>query len=77
MERILATLVSFTISYSQLGKFENALAQKNYSIADKQFTDIVTLSVFVDEDNIDSFLAWMTEVSNGQVHCTLGEKKIL
>ncbi|MBC1521846.1 YigZ family protein [Listeria aquatica] len=75
VERILATLVSFTVSYSQLGKFENALAQKNYSIADKQFTDVVTLSVFVDEDDIDPFLAWMTEVSNGQIHCTLGEKK--
>ncbi|RDW99532.1 YigZ family protein [Listeria kieliensis] len=75
VERKLATLISFTISYSQLGKFENVLGQKGYSIADKVFTDVVTLSVFVDQDDIEAFLMWMTEVSNGQVHCTLGEKK--
>lgn len=75
VERKLATLVSFTISYSQLGKFENVLGQKGYDIADKIFTDVVTLSVFVDQDDIEAFLTWMTEVSNGQIHCTLGEKK--
>ncbi|WP_167628807.1 YigZ family protein [Listeria valentina] len=75
VEHKLATLVSFMISYSQLGKFENALGQKGYDIANKAFTDVVTLSVFVDQDDIEAFLTWMTEVSNGQVHCTLGEKK--
>ncbi|EUJ27932.1 hypothetical protein MFLO_12898 [Listeria floridensis FSL S10-1187] len=75
VERKLATLISFTISYSQLGKFENLLSQKGYEIAEKEFTDEVTLSVFVDQADIENFTLWMTEVSNGQVTCQLGEKK--
>ncbi|WP_088809727.1 MULTISPECIES: YigZ family protein [Listeria] len=75
VERKLATIVHFTIEYSQLGKFENLLEQRNYQLMDKQFTEMVTLSVFVDQDDLSSFKAWLTEISSGQVSCTEGEQK--
>ncbi len=75
VERKLATIVHFTIQYSQLGKFENLLEQKNYQVVDKKFTEMVTLSVFVDQDSLPSFKAWITEISSGQVSCVEGEQK--
>lgn len=75
VNRKLATIVHFSIEYSKLGKFENFLDQQHYQIMEKQFTELVTLYVFVDYHDLDSFKSKITELSNGQVSCTEGEQK--
>lgn len=75
VERTLATLVDCTISYSQLGKVENLLTQENYQIYEKNFTENVVLTVFVDQNDLDTFEAWLIEMTNGQVALKRGQQK--
>ncbi|WP_239255186.1 YigZ family protein [Listeria ilorinensis] len=72
VERILATIISVPVPYNQLDKLENLLTQKNYQIADRTFTDLVTLDIFVDQDDVDNFTQMITEFSSGQIHCQKG-----
>lgn len=75
VERTLATLVNCTISYPQLGKVENLLTQENYQIYEKNFTENVVLTVFVDQNDLDTFEAWLIEMTNGQVVLKRGQQK--
>ncbi|WP_099222598.1 YigZ family protein [Listeria costaricensis] len=72
VERTLATIISVPVPYNQLDKLENLLLQKDYQIAHKTYTDLVTLDIFVDQDDIDPFTKLMTEFSSGKIHCQKG-----
>lgn len=75
VERKLATLVKCTIAYPLLGKVENSLNQNGYQIYEKNFSDKVILTVFVDQKHLDTFENWFIEITNGQVELQRGLKK--
>ncbi|MBC1372200.1 YigZ family protein [Listeria booriae] len=67
VERSLAIIISCTLDYSAHAKFENALVQQNYQIANTTFTDKVTIDVYVDSPDVSSFQEWAVDLTNGQI----------
>lgn len=61
------------LEYSNWGKMENFITIEHLAIKDTQFTDQVVVTCMVDENQIDSFEAQVTDLLNGQVSFTLGE----
>ncbi|MBA5844580.1 DUF1949 domain-containing protein, partial [Escherichia coli] len=57
------------------GKIENALELKAYQIDKKEFTEKVVLHIFVDNDELQDFFNWITEISNGQLEYKEGPQK--
>ncbi|EAW7099615.1 YigZ family protein [Listeria monocytogenes] len=71
----LATIVECSFAYPLLGKVENALELKAYQIDKKEFTEKVVLHIFVDNDELQDFSNWITEISNGQLEYKEGPQK--
>ncbi|MBC2023825.1 YigZ family protein [Listeria booriae] len=67
VERSLAIIISCTLDYSAHAKFENALEQQNYQIANTTFTDKVTIDVYVDSPDVSNFQEWAVNITNGQI----------
>ncbi|MBC1511436.1 YigZ family protein [Listeria booriae] len=67
VERSLAIIISCTLDYSAHAKFENALGQQNYQIANTTFTDKVTIDVYVDSPDVSNFQEWAVNIMNGQI----------
>lgn len=67
VERSLATIISCTLDYSAHAKFEHALEQHDYQIANMTFTDKVTIDVYVDRPNVFNFHEWAVNLTNGQI----------
>ncbi|MDF2723809.1 MAG: Xaa-Pro dipeptidase [Paenibacillus sp.] len=65
--------VSVTIDYTWHGKVENALHGKGTVMGETSFTDKVTLSCWPRESEKESFIAWMTDLTQGQAHIVQGE----
>jgi len=64
VERILHTIIDITIDYTLLGKLENELNSRNYRIKDIDYFDKVTLHVLIEVGKEDSFINWMTNLTN-------------
>lgn len=71
--RKLTRLISTRVEYTWLGKVENALRSSIYQIKDIQYLEKVNLLVYVEEDQKEDYINWMTELTNGQGHITEGE----
>lgn len=61
------------LEYSNWGKMENFITNEHLAVKDTQFTDQVVVTCMVDENQIDSFEAQVTDLLNGQVSFSLGE----
>lgn len=72
VERKLHTQVTVLASYSASGKLENLLHESNYSIQDVLYSDVVSFICLVDQEQITTFQAEITEWLNGQVTFTIG-----
>ncbi len=59
-------IIGVTIDYTWLGKVENEVRQSTYTIKDIDYTDDVTMYIYVPLDKKESFTEWMTELTNGQ-----------
>nr|WP_295973897.1 YigZ family protein [uncultured Bacillus sp.] len=71
--RKLMKVVSTKIDYTWLGKIENELRSSVYTIKDIHYLDNVVIDTFVEEGDIDTFIDWMVELTNGQAVITEGE----
>ncbi|KIL49898.1 YigZ family protein [Jeotgalibacillus soli] len=81
VERRLNRIMKTTIDYTWLGKIENELRSSVYPIKEIHYLDSVTIESFVEEDQIEAFSSWMTEMTNGQAVIETGtalyqEKKV-
>lgn len=54
------------VDYTLLGKIENELRQSDYILNDIVYVEHVECSVFVQVDQTDRFIEWMTNITNGQ-----------
>lgn len=61
------------IDYTWHGKVENELRGKGTMLGDTQFTDKVTIRCWPREAEAESFVKWMTDLTQGQAHIAVGE----
>jgi uncharacterized YigZ family protein len=77
VERRLARVMHVTIDYTWLGKVENELRSSDYTIKDIHYLENVELEIFVDETEKQTFIDWMTELTNGRAEIREGETEYL
>lgn len=66
VERKCHHLVKIAIDYVWLGKLENELRNSSYLLKEIQYTDNVQIFVFVPKKDVDTFIEWVIELTNGQ-----------
>lgn len=59
-------IIGVTIDYTWLGKIENEVRQSTYTIKEIDYTNDVTMYIYVPLEKKESFTEWMTEMTNGQ-----------
>ncbi|MEK4853950.1 YigZ family protein [Paenibacillus sp. FSL H7-0756] len=72
--RVLRREVFVEIEYTWLGKVENALRSRNIQTGETLFTDKVTLLCLPRNDEGDAFIAWITDLTEGQSLVTEGRR---
>jgi uncharacterized YigZ family protein len=61
------------VEYPWLGKLENELRNRETRMGETQFTDKVTLTCLPEVSESDSFIAWITDLTQGQAVITKGD----
>ncbi|MGX6978306.1 YigZ family protein [Vagococcus elongatus] len=64
-----------TVDYASHNVLEHFLRQENFSIAETNFTDKVTVTLMIDEKMVAEFEKQLTNLLSGQLQVELGEKK--
>lgn len=77
VERTLMRIVHTKIDYTWLGKLENELRISIYTIKDIHYLDAVEIETYVKDDETDTYMTWITELTNGQAECKIGEQLYL
>ncbi|OIJ22355.1 YigZ family protein [Anaerobacillus alkalidiazotrophicus] len=77
VERKLMRIFHTTVDYTWLGKLENELRSSRYLIKEIHYLDQVEVETYVASDETDSFIAWMTDLTNGQANIEEGELEYL
>lgn len=65
--------VKLTIDYALHGKLENFLTTSEFSLANTEFTDTVTVTCMIDEQLVETFTTEITNLLSGQVVINLGD----
>ena len=73
VERKLMRVMSTTIDYTWLGKIENELRSSVYAIKEIHYLDNVQIETYVKESEVQHFVDWMVELTNGQGEISQGE----
>ncbi len=73
VERKLMRIMHTKIDYTLLGKVENELHQSPYVIKTINYLDTVEFEVYVEENDRDSFIEWMINLTNGKSESSQGE----
>jgi uncharacterized YigZ family protein len=66
VERRLVQTIHVRIDYTWLGKVEKELRASKFIIKEIHYLDIVEIETFVDMDNVNHFIEWIVELTNGQ-----------
>jgi len=66
VERKLHSMMKVTIDYTWLGKVENAVRQSTYPLNEVAYDNGVNLFIHVPVTEMETFISWMTELTNGQ-----------
>ncbi|MFB3161117.1 YigZ family protein [Neobacillus sp. 179-J 1A1 HS] len=77
VERRLVQVIHVKIDYTWLGKVEKELRESEYIIKEIHYLDIVEVEVYVIEDQVNVFVDWLTELTNGQADLKKGETDYL
>lgn len=72
--RVLRREVFVEIDYTWLGKVENELRGRGIQTGETLFTDKVTLLCLPRNDEGDAFIAWITDLTQGQALVTEGRR---
>jgi uncharacterized YigZ family protein len=75
MDMILHQEVIVEVDYTWLGKLENELRNRQVQMAETEFTDKVRLHCLPLAGESDTFVDWMTDLTQGQGMITKGEVK--
>lgn len=74
VERRLHHVMKVSIDYTWLGKVENEIRNSSYALAEIQYAENVDIIVNVLKDNEQSFIDWITELTNGQAEVSCIDK---
>lgn len=66
VERKLHHVMKVSIDYTWLGKVENEVRNSHYTLAEIQYGEGVDVVVEVLKDEEETFINWITELTNGQ-----------
>lgn len=66
VERKLMRVMHTKIDYTWLGKVENELRSSTYILKDIHYLNDVEVETYVEEEEKDSFVTWITELTNGK-----------
>ncbi|HSH25547.1 MAG TPA: YigZ family protein [Massilibacterium sp.] len=77
VRRDLMRVISITIEYTLLGKIENELRQTAYIIKEIEYLDQVTIHVYVPIEKEETFIDWITDLTNGQGQINKGNVEYL
>lgn len=72
--RVLHREIFVELDYTWLGKVENELRNRGVRTGETGFADKVTLRCLPLEGESDAFVAWMTDLTQGQAKMTEGDK---
>ncbi|MDF2835222.1 MAG: hypothetical protein K0Q63_862 [Paenibacillus sp.] len=61
--------------YTWYGKIENELHGRGTRVGGTEFTDRVTVCCLPEEPDKDAFIAWMTDLTQGQASIRIGESR--
>jgi uncharacterized YigZ family protein len=70
VERKLMRITHTKADYTWLGKIENELRNSLYQLKEIHYLDQVEIESYVEESDVPNFIAWMTELTNGQTKIT-------
>ncbi|MFC5446754.1 YigZ family protein [Paenibacillus aestuarii] len=70
-------LVQAEVDYTWYGKLENELRNRGMLLGDVQFTDRVTVPCYPLAADADAFVAWLTDITQGQGIITVGEDEYI
>ncbi|MDQ0214970.1 putative YigZ family protein [Oikeobacillus pervagus] len=73
VNRTLMRVLHTKIDYTWLGKVENELRSSIYEIKEIHYLDNVEIETYVEENQKDQFIEWMTELTNGQSQFSEGD----
>ncbi|AQQ53954.1 YigZ family protein [Planococcus lenghuensis] len=77
VERRLHHLMDVSIDYTWLGKVENDVRQSVYPLKEISYTESVNLFIYVPATEVESFTAWMLELTNGQAEIEQTDSEFL
>ncbi len=78
VERKLVQIMHTNVEYTLLGKLENELRSSSlFLLKNIHYLEAVTFDVYVEEDKIESYQAWITEMTNGKAETTSGDRLYL
>lgn len=66
VERKRMRIMHTTFDYSYLGKIENELRSSAYRLKDIHYLDTVEVETYVEENQVQAFKNWMTDLTNGK-----------
>ncbi|UJF34340.1 YigZ family protein [Paenibacillus hexagrammi] len=66
-------LVKVEVDYTWYGKLENELRNQGMLLGDVGFTDKVTATCYPIADQAESFVSWVTDITQGQAVVVMGE----
>lgn len=72
--RVLRREVFVELDYTWLGKVENELRSRGIQTGETSFTDKVTLTCLPRNNEGDAFMAWITDLTQGQALVTEGRR---
>jgi putative IMPACT (imprinted ancient) family translation regulator len=68
-------VISTKVDYTWLGKLENELrSSTTFKLKEIKYVEDVEIETYVEENNKQAFIDWMTELTNGQA--TMTEKEV-
>lgn len=77
VERSLMNIVHTEIDYHWLGKVEHALRESSYRMKGTEYVEKVDVQTYVPVGEVDTFIEWMTNLTNGQAEVRIGDKAYL
>ncbi|MEC1757678.1 YigZ family protein [Schinkia azotoformans] len=78
VERRLMRVIHTKVDYTWLGKIENELrSHPSFILKQIHYLDMVEVETYVAEEMKESFVDWMTELTNGQAEIFEGETEYL
>lgn len=66
VERKVHHLMKVSVDYVWLGKLENEIRQSHYTLKEISYAEAVEIFVYVLAEEEQTFVDWMTELTNGQ-----------